>query len=173
MDKTYLLQPDKQVLKQGFFLTDEYENIIYEAKMLKRSVFGAMLFEFKNYITGHTEEHKVGQTLTSETQSGNYGSITDILSTNSRFKFDGKNIWDYLHEQGVRLETHMQSGKIGMAYDVSLKGEKIGHIASSSPKGKSVLTSRFYLDVTCSEENLDLVFLTAFAIARTEQTFYR
>ena len=38
--KTYLYQPDRKYTKQGAFLTDEDENTVYEAKMLKNSLFG-------------------------------------------------------------------------------------------------------------------------------------
>ena len=39
-------------------------------------------------------------------------------------------------------------------------------------KGESLITTDLYYDVTCEEKDLDLVFLVAFSIAKTEQTFY-
>ena len=40
-------------------------------------------------------------------------------------------------------------------------------------KGKTVIiTTDMYYDVTCEEKDLDLAFLVAFSIAKTEQTFY-
>ena len=59
-----------------------------------------------------------------------------------------------------------------MTYNISLEGNPLATIATSSPKGKSFITTDLYYDVTCEEKDLDLVFLVAFSIAKTEQTFY-
>ena len=165
--KTYLFQPEKKFLKQGFFLEDENKNIVYEGKMVKQSLIGAMIFEFVNHVSNKTEEHKVGHTVTTE-QTGMF----QVFSTKSYFKFDGKNIWDYLHEEGIRIDSNLQDKKIGMTYNVSLKGKEMATIATSSPKGSSIITNNYCLNITTSEENLDLAFLVAFAIAKTNQIFY-
>lgn len=166
--KTYLYQPDKKLMKQGAVLTDENGNTVYEAKMLKNSLFGGMQFEFVNHRTNQTAAHKVGHTLT--TESGTSGA--DVLSRKSRFKFDGRNIWDFLHEQGIRIDSGFSGGKLGMTYTVTLKGQPLATLATTAPGGKSLVTSANCYDVTTDEENLDLAFLVAFAIARTDQTFY-
>ena len=70
MAETYKFLPEKKVLKQGFYLTDENEKIVYEAKMLKQPLFGAMEFEFVNHITNKTTPHKVGKTVTSQISGG-------------------------------------------------------------------------------------------------------
>lgn len=165
--KKYLFLPDKTFLKQGFFMKDENDTVIYEAKMTKFSLFGAFEFEFFNHKTGKMEKHKVGHTLTSS-QSG----MLEMLSIKSRFKYDGQNIWDYLHDLGIRIDSHLSSNKIGMIYNVTFKGKEFATIATSSPKGKSIITSSYCYDVTCDEENIDLAFLVTFAIARTEQIAY-
>ena len=145
MPNKYLLKPKLNTIKQAFFLEDESGNTIYEGKMTKFSLFGASPFEFINHITNKVEEHKVGKTVTIE-QGGN--DLISFMSKRSYFKYDDKKIWDYLHDLGVAT------------------------IASSSPKGKSFITTDMYYDVICEEKDLDLVFLVAFSIARTEQTFY-
>lgn len=166
--KTYYFQPEKKALKQGFFLEDENKAIVYEAKMLKQALLGPMEFEFINHITGSRQTHKVGHTITSE-QSG----MLQFFSTKSHFKFDGQKIWDYLHEKGIRIDSNLSGNRIGMTYTVTLKGQAFATIASAPVNGgKGILTSSFTYDVTTAEENLDLAFLVAFAIARTEQTFY-
>ena len=167
--KTYLFQPEKKVLKQGFFMTDENESTVYEAKMLTQPLIGAMQFEFVNHLTNQTIPHKVGKTSTTETSTGGF---TDFFSTKSRFKLDGKNIWDYLHEEGIRIQSSLSGGKLGMTYDVTLKGQPLATIASTTLKGKSMITSRYVYDVTAEEKDLDLAFLVTFSIARTDQTFY-
>ena len=59
-----------------------------------------------------------------------------------------------------------------MTHIVSLEGKEIATLASSSPKGKSLITLNRFYDVTCEEKNLDIVFLVAFSIAKTEQLTY-
>lgn len=161
----YLLKP----LKQGFYLEDENGKVVYDGKMLKFSLFSASPFEFANNITGKKEEHKIGKTITIEEERND---IIDVLSRKSYFKYDGVKIWDYLHDKGIRINSTLSSGKIGMTYTVSFEGNEFATISSSSPKGKSFITSNMFYDVICDEKNLDLVFLVAFSIAKTDQVFY-
>ena len=165
----YHLKPVLGTIKQSFFLEDEKGNNIYEGKMIKFKLFGASPFEFINHITNKIEEHQIGKTVTVE-QNGN--GIFDVLSKRSWFKYDGKNIWDYLHDVGIRIDSKPSGNKLGMTYDVSYEGKPIATISSSSPKGKSFITTDMYYDITCEEQDLDLVYLVAFSIAKTEQTFY-
>ena len=165
----YLLRPKLGSFKEGFFLDDENGNIVCEGKVTKFKLFGAAPFEITNHKTGKTEEHKIGKTVTSESGSGD---LTSFLSRKSSFKYDGKNIWDYLHDLGIRIDSNKSSGKIGMTYDITLKGEPLAVIASTTPKGKSIITTNLYYDVECEEKDIDLVFLVALSIAKTEQLFY-
>ena len=165
--KKYFFRPGKASVKQSYYLQDENEETVYEANILKMPVFGAADVEFINHITGQTTMHKVGHTVTTET-SGLLGALT---FTKSYFKFDDVKIWDYLHEQGIRIDSGLQGGRLGMSYDVTLKGEPIANIETSSARG-SVLTSRFTLDVTTSEKYIDWAFLVAWSIARTDKAFY-
>lgn len=169
MANNYFLKPALKTVKQAFFLEDESGKVVYEGKMLKFSLLGASPFEFTNRVTGKTEEHKIGKTVTVE--QGN-GGIVSMLSKKSYFKYDGQKIWDYLHDLGVRIDSKLSGNKLGMTYEVSFEGKELATIATSSPKGKSLITTNLYYDVTCEEKDLDLVFLVAFAIAKTEQTFY-
>lgn len=166
----YLLKPKLATVKQAFYLEDENGNMVYEGKMTKFKFFGASPFEIVNHITNKTEEHKIGKTVTIEQSNGI--DIIDFLSKRSYFKYDGKKIWDYLHDLGIRIDSKLSGNKVGMTYNVSFEGKPLATIATSSPKGKSLITTDLYYDVTCEEKDLDLVFLVAFSIAKTEQTFY-
>lgn len=165
--KKYLLKPVLKTIKEGFTLVDENDALVYEGKMMKFKLFGAAPFEFINYRTNKREEHQVGKTVTME-ETGVIGSF----STSSYFKYDGEKIWYYLHDKGIRIDSTLSSNKLGMTYNVSFEGKPLATIASSSPKGKSLITTDKYYDVTCEEKDLDLVFLVAFSIAKTEQIFY-
>lgn len=169
MANKYLLKPKLNTIKQAFFLEDENNNLVYEGKMTKFSLFGASPFEFINHLTNKEEVHKVGKTVTIE-QGGN--DWISFMSKRSYFKYDDKNIWDYLHDLGIRIDSKLSDDKIGMTYEVLLEGKSIATIKSSSPKGKSLITTDLYYDVICEERNLDLVFLVSLAIAKTDQTFY-
>ena len=115
----------------------------------------------------------MGHTITQETHGAFRPGFLDVLSIKSHFKFDGVKIWDYLHEQGIRIDSRIATDKLGMVYEVSLKRQPMAVIASAPAKGgKGILTTGVTYHVTTADEDLDLAFLTAFAIARTEQTFY-
>ena len=166
----YSLKPKLGTVKQTFYLENEDGNVIYEGKMLKFKLLGASPFEFINHITNKKEEHNVGKTVTIEQNTG--GGIVDFLSKRSYFKYDGVKIWDYLHDKGIRIDSSLSGDKIGMTYNVTFEGKELATIKTSSPKGKSLITTDLYYDITCEEKDLDLVFLVAFSIAKTEQTFY-
>ena len=166
--KKYTFQPEKKFVKQGFFMTDENNEKVYEAKVLKQGIITASKFEFINYITNKKEEHKIGHTITLE-QEGAF----ELIATKSYFKYDGKKIWDYLHDEGIRIDSSISKGKIGMTYSISLKGQDIATIAMTSPTGEdSIINSRNWLSIKTSEEYLDIIFLVAFSLSRTEQIFY-
>ena len=170
----YLLKPITGTIKEGFILYDENEQEVYRAQMIKFKLFGASPYEFKNMITNKSEEHTISKTVTTSVNNGNdiAASILNIISTKSGFKYDGNKIFDYLHEKGIRIESHINTDKIGMKYNISFEGNPLAIISNSSPKGKSLITFNGYYDIECEEKDLDLVFLVAFAIAKTEQIFY-
>ena len=138
--------------------------------MTKFSLFTAFKFQFINHIKNTSTEHKVGHTVSFEES---YGDMINLFSKKSSFKFDGKNIWDYLHEQGLRFDSHISSGSIGMTYTLSLQGKEIATLTMANPSGKKlIVVSDFCYDINTTEEYLDFAFLAAFALARTEQIFY-
>ena len=167
MANKYLLKPVLRTIKEGFTLVDENDTLVYEGRMTKFKLFGAAPYTFVNHITNKTFEHNIGKTITAE-ESG----LTGMFSASSHFKFDGEKIWHYLHDKGIRINSNMSGNKIGMTYEISFEGKPIATIASSSPGGKSIITTDMYYDVTCEEKDLDLVFLVAFSIAKTNQVFY-
>lgn len=170
----YLLKPITGTFKEGFILYDEKGQEVYKTQMAKFKLFGASPFEFKNFITGKTEEHKVSKVVTTSENNRNNisGAMLEMMSTKSGFKYDGEKIFNYLHDKGIRIDSHINTGKIGMKYDITFEGKPLAVIANSSPSGKSILSVDRFYDVECEEKDLDLVFLVAFSIARTEQVFY-
>jgi len=160
----YLFQPDKKILKQGFFLTDEQQKVVYEAVMDKWSLLGASHFTFTNHLTGVSQEHQVGHTVTISSED----TLGQTFIKDAHFKFDGVKIWDYLHKQGVELDADSTPGKLAASCRVSKNGLAIAEIVTSSPRAGAILTSMNYLEVTTDPDNLDAAFLVAFAMARTQ-----
>lgn len=165
--KKYFLKPHFKTVKEGFTLEDENGNLVYDGQMTKFKLFGASPYTFTNKITNKVEEHKISKTLTTE-ESGMAG----FFSKKSSFKIDGKNIWDYLHDEGTRIDSTFSMEKVGMTYKVTYKGKDLATIATSTPEGKSKITTDMFYEIEANEEDLDLVFLVSFSIAKTEQTFY-
>lgn len=167
--KTYYLQPDKKFVKQGYQMFDENKEVVYEAKVIKQTFFAATPYEFINHITQKTENHKIGHTVTTEQSGGMFSMMT----TKSYFKFDGKKIWDYLHEIGIRIDSHPSGKKLGMIYNITLKGKEMATIETTAGNGsKSIITNGVCYEVKTDDENIDLAFLIAFAFAKTDQIFY-
>ena len=170
---SYFFHPNGGGIKQGFLMENEAGTPVYEAKVLKMPLFGAATVEFIDHTTGRSEEHKIGHTATIEHENG---GIFDAFSTKSYYKYDGVKIWDYLHEKGVRLDTHMSSGHLGFTWPATLRGRDLAVLSSASAKNnpKALLTTRYALIITTpsdTPEDLALIFLIAFSIARTDQTF--
>lgn len=168
--QTYFFQPDKKMLKQGFYLTDENKKVVYEAICLKNPLLGAAEFEFVNHIKNARRTYKVGKTMTMSYNDNQ--SVFDTLSIKSWFKLDDKNVWNYLHDEGVRINTAISGQRFGMKYEVSFRGQPMATIETASPSGKGMLTTGFFYNITTEEENLDLAFLLAFTFVKTsEQAF--
>ena len=181
-NKRYFFHPTGK-LNQDYSMDDENKLPVYTAKAVKKGIFTAWQYEFTDHVLGTTQVHKVGHTVTVEQQRGEGMSLFDLgsvatavadwLSTRSWFKYDGQKIWDYLHEQGIKINNHMAQGKLGMRYDVTLNDQPLATITMAAPNGKpSILGSSQWYEVETTGENVPLAFLTAFAIAKTEHTFY-
>ncbi len=164
-NRTYFFQPEKKLMNQGFFLQDEEQKLVYEAKCLKQSLFGPAVFEFTNHVSGNTEQHKVGKTVTTEQEDCR--GVTRI--TKSYFKFDGENIWDYLKGKGVRVTPSSPAGLFSIVFTVSVNDQDAAVIEPAAPGGGPVkIPSGSHFHVTTAEEYLDFAFLAAFAIAKTD-----
>ena len=168
----YYVAFDGSTLKPGYTVEDKNRKVVYEMTMTKQALVGARTFEFRNKLTGRTQEHAVGHTTTVSYNN-------EIFSQTSWFSIDGKNVWDVLHEQGVRIDTDIASKFPKMIYTMSQNGRFFATIETSSmyiheedeaqhkiriPYGK------WYYRCWTNEQNLDLLFLTVFAISETEQT---
>ncbi len=163
---------DQGTAKGTCHLEDGDRNLLYEALCDKFSLVGDSLYTFVDYEHDTRKHHSVGKTLT---QSSN-GLFA--LDNHSSFPLDGKDIWKALHENGVRIETGLDGLK--WAYTLYRDEEQIARIVSTNHKvheeDEGGILSKMpfpgFFRIWTREENLDVVFLTAFAIGRTDMMLY-
>lgn len=162
---------DGHTLKPGYIVEDKNRKILYEAINTKNIPALPREFEFVNHHTGKHETHKVTRPFTSTVND-------EMFSTTSSIKFDGENIWNYLHNRGIRIETLFNTFP-NMTYQISLAGNPIARVVTSSQyvheedeEGKKLVLpiGRYYYRIFTREVDLELLFLTIFAISETEQT---
>ena len=167
----YYVSYDGVTLKPGYIVEDKFRNVIFAAPMTKNAAVGNRIFTFKDMKTGRTTDHEVGHTFT---QSYN----DEFFSTTSSVKFDGVNIWDLLHDRGIRIATDLHSIFPRVTYTVSRNGRffatvetsgKYVHEEDAAMHKVNVPVGRYYYRCWTNENDIELLFLTVFAISETEQ----
>ena len=167
----YYCRHDGETLKPGYILEDAARSVLIEGKMTRQALVGARVFEFRNRTNGAVTEHEVGHTMTSTYNDNGW-------SASSSFKFDGKNVWDVLHEKGIRLQTNVRSKFPNFTYEVSKNGQtfavletcgKYVHEDEAAQHKLNVPVGRYYYRVWTNSRDFETLFLTIFAISETEQ----
>lgn len=168
----YYCRFDGKTLKPGYILEDAARNVLFEGKMTKQALVGARTFEFNDRTTGRVSEHQVGHTATQTLND-------EFFSVSSWFKFDGKNIWDVLHEKGLRMTTGIFSRFPNLTYEVSKNGQAFAYIETSgkfvhedeaAEHSVNLPIGRYYYRIWTNSRDFETLFLTVFAISETEQT---
>ena len=167
----YYVRFDGHSLKPGYIMEDADRNILYEGTMLKQNLVGARPYEFTNHVNGSVQPHEVGHVMTQTYNS-------EFFSAKSWFKFDGKNIWDVLHESGLRLETDLVSKFPNLVYNLSKDGRPVARFETSGmyvhedeaeQHRVNLPVGRYYYRVWTNSDDFDSLFLTVFAVSETEQ----
>ena len=153
-------------------LEDGDRNLLYEAQCDKFSLVGDSLYTFVDWEHNVRQQYSVGKTLT-QSSDGLF-----VLDNHSSFLLDGRDIWKTLHENGVRIETGLDG--IKWTYTLYRDEEPIARIVSTNKKvheeDEGGILSKVpfpgFFRIWTREENLDVIFLTAFAIGRTDMMLY-
>lgn len=170
--KEYYFRIEENHLKPVYLLEDAERKVLYEGKMIQNSLVSARSFEFYDHTTGSAEMHEIGHTITNSYND-------EALSITSSFKFDGKDIWDVLHERGLCLRTDLRTKFPRLVYFVSRNGKPFAVVETSSKhvhedeeaEHKLVIPAgKFFYRCWTDSEDLETVFLTVFAISETDQT---
>ena len=167
----YYFRYDGHGAKAGYVIEDAARNVLYEGRNTKVALAGSRPFDFTDCRSGYTQQHEIGHVVT---QSYN----DEMFSMKSSFKFDGKRIWDYLHEQGYRLSTNIHSKFPYLIYDVLKDGAPLARIETCSVyvheedeaqhKLKIPTGNKFYRFWTASDD-IEMLFLIIFALSECEQ----
>ena len=142
--------------------------------MTKFTLAGPFGFNFIDHMNGTTVPRLIGHAEKTE-----WNSL--LLDNHNTFTIDGEPIWDHLKRNGIGIQSQFASGKIlTAAYTVTRDGEQIATFETTSqyvheedeaahPAAGKVPTQGFYR-IQTSEKNLDLLFVTILAIARSGAT---
>lgn len=161
---------DKNVTHQGHIMEDEQRRAVYEAVMRKNKLVGCYEFDFIDHLSCTSTPHSVGHTVNSR---------AGLMQTGT-FSFDGENVWDVIHSKGISIKTELKGGGIGVKYVLKQNGLPFALVSSCGIKLHeedaeragalgNVPASGFYR-IVCDEGcDIDALFLTVFAIARSEQ----
>ena len=167
----YYFRFDGNSLKPGYVIEDADRKIVFEGKMTKQALIGSREYEFRNALTGEAVTHEVGHVMT---QSYN----DEFFSAKSWFKFDGKNVWDVIHERGIRISTNLHSKFPHCIYDIAQNGKPFVRVEScgvyvheedEAQHKINVPTGSMYYRLWTGSDDFDSVFLTIFAISESEQ----
>lgn len=167
----YYCRHDGVMLKPGYILEDAARKVLFEGKMTRQAVVGARTFEFRNHANGAVTEHEVGHTVTQSYDNNGW-------TAKSWFKFDGKNVWDVIHDRGIRLQTNMRSKFPNFIYEVSKDGQafailetsgKYVHEDEAAEHKLNIPVGHYYYRVWTNTRDFETLFLTIFAISETEQ----
>ncbi|MBQ4383134.1 MAG: DUF3592 domain-containing protein [Firmicutes bacterium] len=155
-------------------IEDANRTVLYEAVSTKFSLIADSEMEFVDHMLGRRTAHMVGKTVTSSS-NGFF-----VLDNHSTFDFDGRDIWKQLHENGIRIATGLNGLK--WAYTIyrddveiaqAINTNKLVHEEDAEAKGIiAKVPFPGFFRITTKEQNLDAIFLTLFAIGRTDMMFY-
>lgn len=168
--KLYFLS-DLGTAKVGHRIEDEQRRVLYEAKMTKFSLTSPYGFDFIDHEHGRTSPHLVGHE--EETEWNSF-----LLDNNYTFELDGEDVWKYLKDNGIDVKTERMEGAVWPRYRIFRDGAEIATLESSSKYvheedaaahsvAAKVAFPGFYR-IRTREKNLDAVFVTAMAFARSQ-----
>lgn len=169
--REYYCSFDGNSLKPGYVIEDADRNVLFEGKMTKQNLVGPRTYTFVDHVRNVSKEHEVGHVITQTVNDSSF-------SARSSFKFDGKNVWDEIHDRGIRLETDMLSKFPHFIYNAAWDGKAFARIETSgryvheedaAEHSIDLPIGRYYYRFWTDSEDLESLFLVIFSISETEQ----
>lgn len=161
-------------LNQSYILETPERRAIYEAICDHIGVFTPYRFTFANRKTGVSTEHKISHTVTKRYGSGGNGLGISAVS-DSEFKIDDVNNWDYLARLGYSIQPKRSGIKLN--FDVLHYGVPVAYLEAAgvnilSDDKKSFLGEKLpgngLYKVSCKDSDLEGVFWACFCASRVE-----
>ena len=159
--------------KYGHRLEDGRRRVLYEAKMTKFTLTTPFGFDFIDHEHGTTTPHLVGHS-----EESHWDSL--LLDNHYTFELDGVDVFKHLQENGITVESSLGGGSgkvLGANYRIFRDGVAIARAESTGPypheedaanhKAASAVGRQGFYRVWTAERNLDLLFMTLVAFART------
>ena len=159
--------------KYGHRIEDGERRVLYEAKMTKFTLTQPFEFDFIDHEHGTSAPHLVGHQ-----EESRWGSL--LVDNHYTFELDGVDIWEHLKQHGVSIDTNYAAGSgrvIGMDYRILRDGREIGRAESASQypheedaerhRIAGALPAAGFYRLWTREQNLDLLFATLLAFARS------
>lgn len=165
---------DTGTVKGSCHIEDENRSVLYEALCSRFSPLAESEYEFVDHVLGTRRSHLVGGTATTSSDG------LFVLDKHSTFNLDGVDIWKQLHNNGISIRTGLNG--IKWSYSISRDGMEIAQVTGASQyvheedEAAHPLASKLpapgFFRIRTREENLDAIFMTLFAIGRTDMMIY-
>jgi len=159
--------------KYGHRLEDAERKVLYEAKMTQFSLTAPFGFDFIDHEHGTTTPHMVGHSEESQWDSF-------LIDNHYTFELDGVDVFRHLKENGVTVKSSLSAGNgraVGTNYRIFRGDVEIGRAESASQypheedaeqhKVAAAIPVQGFYRVWTREQNLDLLFVTLLAFARS------
>ena len=159
--------------KYGHRIEDNNRAVRYEAKMTKFSLVEPYMFDFIDHEHGTVTPHLVGHEEESRWD-------TLLIDNHYTFELDGTDIWTHLRVNGIRVTSSYTGGDgplVGAEYHIYRNDHEIAYVRSTSQypheedeaehKLAAAIPARGFYRIWTKEVNLDLLFMTIMAFARS------
>ena len=162
---------DLGTAKAGHRLENGSRQVLYEAKMTKFTALSAYSFDIIDHEHGTTTPHLAGHSEESQWD-------TFLIDNHYTFELEGVDVWKHLKQNGVSVNTSFGGGMLAGLYARILRdGVEIARAESTSQylheedeaahKVAAAIPVQGFYRVWTREENLDLLFETLLAFARS------
>jgi len=159
--------------KYGHRIEDGDRRVLYEAKMTKFTLTTPFGFDFIDHEHGTTTPHMVGHTEESDWNSF-------FIDNHYTFELDGVDVFKHLKQHGVSVDTSFGGGSgklLGLNARILRDGVEIARAESTGQypheedaaqhKVAAAVPVQGFYRVWTREQNLDLLFVTLLAFARS------
>ena len=164
---------DLGTTKVGHRLEDGSRRVLYEAKMTKFTLTAPFGFDFIDHEHNTTTPHLVGHSEESQWDAF-------FIDNHYTFELDGVDVFKHLKQNGIHVESSFGGGSgklLGTNFRILRNGEEIARAESTSQypheedaaahKAAALIPVQGFYRVWTRQQNLDLLFVTLLAFARS------